>query len=831
MAKRENVRDRKKFLKKSYRSLGTYLKQWYEGNVKEGAVCLAIARKAPRLMEWYEKKKGIVRSSTIITENAIPFVDWSKVESCIETDEAIYNGTTFATVYSAVSSVVDGGASRVQCNPLVVTEDAMQYASIKSIVPSSALRIESANIPFFIDTITSRFLELGKPYDVEYPIIYIDLGKSISQTDLMTIARELAEKEGLEEWQQGGADVAIYGTETYSRERKKRFSNVTFLADYLFEEESDREYSSAPDFCKLRFYADGSRLCVVPMSPYTINFRDIRKDSPLFEGELLDVWNQIYACAKVVESASEEYKMQWKKSLVTMANYLLSFNTFLLLRDSLMEVVRERGADGFRLYVMDLCYLLGKDLAAEVCGMLHFDMDYSDPKRTPLPFSTLPGYVPEAYKEGYYAQIGADIRGGLTDICDMVSGQFSSMHWQVELKSRKAMGTKSDRLHFGESYASMEERYRLLVDDSKSQMGEANLRSEISKNIDSRIDRGSVVPGYFMRATPSMEYWTRMFRSGENEDLFRDQTIRIMSHIYVNYCKATEENFIRRQELLIILTLLSKRDEAEGSTFFGYAIKTVKRENAYHVMSQYADSLWYMIDQMKAVGLLEEDRMGFVTAAPTMMERYGDGTPLSTNAEEQLDVTLRDVAAYAKRIDHDAAELSNLMNSLMYDQGEIAKGIERLRGELRSLITQEQPSLNPKDTVEEYTDSFASVIDFMPNVSVSKTADAADSDRENELEEIVESACRSVRDTGMRVEFERIFIIFTLWVWYKYGEKSNRLNEKALPHIHRVFRGEGRKFSDGVSQEEWFKDAGSFSNIKNQSESSVSSHLLEALEA
>ena len=60
----------------------------------------------------------------------------------------------------------------VKAYPLVLTSEALENGSIMEKLVSTH-KIEKRDVQFFVDAIISKFLTLGKSYDIEHPIFYI----------------------------------------------------------------------------------------------------------------------------------------------------------------------------------------------------------------------------------------------------------------------------------------------------------------------------------------------------------------------------------------------------------------------------------------------------------------------------------------------------------------------------------------------------------------------------------------------------------------------------------------------------------------------------------
>lgn len=226
-----------KFIKSGFRrdydKLNEMIFEWYYGLEGEGRLCLAISRKAPRLLEWCQQTFSHGNSPLhVVSELALPFVDMSNYDTCTVVDEAIYNGTTFSKVLS-IANCMGNSEYTIEAKPLVLTSDALENVSImQKLVPTR--KIEKRDTHFFIDAIISKFLTLGKSYDIEHPIFYIDLRDDIDEDKMKTILEKFTVIE-LEKRNLGKDETYYYVTKTYSREEKKDYYSYTYLTDYLYK--------------------------------------------------------------------------------------------------------------------------------------------------------------------------------------------------------------------------------------------------------------------------------------------------------------------------------------------------------------------------------------------------------------------------------------------------------------------------------------------------------------------------------------------------------------------------------------------------------------------
>ena len=353
---------------RDYDVLNRIIEDWYEGMINKEGLCLAISRKAPRLMEWCRQTYGALSKPLhVVSELALPFMDMSQYNSCVVVDEAIYHGTTFSKVLSIAHSI-SKEETDVMAYPLVMTSEALANNNILKTLTTTT-RIDKSDIHFFIDTIISKFLTLGKPYDIEYPIFYIDLSCEVNEDIMSHILNTMGSHEMIRH-NVGLEDVCHFSTKTYSREMKRDYTSYTYLTDYLYRKIPE---SLRPELSKLRFFSKGNRLCVVSMSPYRLNEANLVEHTEVLQGTLGEVWQYIYAVSQKLNTDidNEEFRYQKRKSLVVMMNYLLSFAQFKALESSLKDALADYTSGDFHISKLDLNYLLGERVGKEVTDKLN----------------------------------------------------------------------------------------------------------------------------------------------------------------------------------------------------------------------------------------------------------------------------------------------------------------------------------------------------------------------------------------------------------------------------------------------------------------------------
>ena len=668
-----------KEIKKDYNRLDSIISSWYEELCRQGGLCVAISRKAPRLLEWCANRFGHSDGMEVITEIALPFVDFSRRESCILTDEAIYNGTTFSKVYDLIKGIAP--MTMVKPKPLVVAENA--HFNINDEVNI----IKEDEICFFVDTIIKRFHEGIKPYDIEYPLIYLDLGHEIKDEEMIA-ALELFS--ALENTRTGNScDEVYYVTETYSRETGKAMKSYSYIFEYMFKDYLPNYLK--PDFAKLRMNVKGNILSIAVMSPYVLTDNDIENPEMIFSGAFSDIWRNI--CDAVINHNDEnkEYEYQRRKSLTILANYLLSYNNYLALKENIMMafVAKRSWIDEH-----DIAYLTGRELASAVKdALVSITAPIEVTRLYPLSSDIDKSYMPAAYKEEYIRKVGAaNLKA--QHFFEKISNQFSTMHWDIEVNSRKnSPDDYYSRLRFGESFSSLYERYKYNSNI---------LRFDIHRNIDSRVDAGSVVPN-FVRLENTPDYWLRLFRSGENEDLQIDQFNRVMLNLFRQYQKVSNDQTLPYLVVQLVLTLMAYMDKNSYSRFFGYKIGIDDSE---------AISSPFIIVDYKSIDILDKmarSRMfgtngknAFTLLNAESYSKYDTGNPLSAQQESDMAEAVEFVHNLcADYVAWDVIKALYLFNLLKFDVSKFGHDVEALADDFRKDV-EAGISTNTQDHINRF---------------------------------------------------------------------------------------------------------------------------------
>lgn len=461
---------------------------------------VALSRKGPRLLESLFGEE-VYQQTKIITENALPFIFKSlrndTVYRFILFDDAIYFGSTMEGVYNTIVAL--SVYFEVQIN--VVAYVAIHSVEAKKI--DGLEIIPDVNVPagyghYFVKKVMSDIRSRKAPIEVDFPRFTIQLKAEADREKLFSILSNL------------------YPQQVYKVSHPECESVNVVLHPV-----------QGSFFNKLRIYINGKYLYVVPMTPRVItNSNDsIRQRFQFAQKGLGAFWNQLIAnYSSELQLEDDVIRRPLVKSLVTLANYIYSCNTFLQEYDNIVSGI----GDGFGiennivLNTVEQSLLLGDIKSSlELRGILETCMQ----SRTPFieyginlfKFSDKPVYESYNYptldeKELLRNRDHAMVSNS-QNITQALSAIFFNQNILIERWSRNSIFTTISRLNFGYTFLSLEKE----IKDYRGKFGrEETDELTLHAWVDERIEKGCIVPQYVCDV--SNHIWTRVFRPGENED-------------------------------------------------------------------------------------------------------------------------------------------------------------------------------------------------------------------------------------------------------------------------------------------------------------------------
>ncbi|MCD7851182.1 MAG: hypothetical protein LUH63_16540 [Parabacteroides sp.] len=506
-------------------------------------------------------------------------------------DEAIYHGTTFERIYSLLLTgfYLSGGnrdRSNIESIPAVISAEPQGFEEFIKIKDEHSFKISEKEIPFYIDSLITGFQALGKPYDIEFPLFYIETG--LSQEENISLAVGMA---GALKKHFGDNKVLSYTVDHWNRELQesennpgwaKHIQNVSIVLDNLL---STDKGIVKPEFWKIRIFVKEGRICVASFAPHIIPGDYVSGDSSLFEGsaELKELWSEIYSKINFFheeadidyqqfvtrnvaqedndasdgrgvdyywEQQKQEYQYHCKKTLIVSANYLLSFSYLTKVSTILRETLKNADVAScdFITDLSDLQYLFGNKLALVLKEKLD-SLIFSSIKLQENIMSEVNQYelIPASYKD-HFEKENVSLFLKCHSVSQLISCNFSNQHRLIELESRNRYALY-DRLRFGESFSSLYRKFILFTTDEQ-------ILLRLHQGLDQRIDDGSIVPNYVCNLSLESSPFFRMFRSGENEDKQRDQLMRLVYHVVWRLTTFRDVSRVSESLLLFVFHLV-----------------------------------------------------------------------------------------------------------------------------------------------------------------------------------------------------------------------------------------------------------------------------------
>lgn len=511
--------------------LGTRLAQTFWGRLKDwseelqkspGATIVAISRKGPRLVELMVREGFLSESvlSHVIAEQALPFLTQNENAGFVVIDDAMTFGTTLSHVFELTKQAnirCGGDGSKLMGIPFAVGQEASKKH--RELVTKYFLDLKPEQIAPFVYNEMLAFRLLGKPYDIEHPMLTWT-GDFTDSYELETALGQISKS----------LDGQIFNIDTFV---PTATGNVP-IRRWTILLPNDSRYNSYPraGFRKLRIYLnpEKGRLLVAAMCPLSLSKADMDSFGEILPEPLNHLWSE--AVGKIDTQATEDMTVAGSYSLAMWANFLFSV---VLLRD-----VKPAFLEAFENTMLqpqmlgprreDLQYLIGTDLCFRAeSGIAHFlecaDVD-SIPASYPLydhAGEIVEEKVPPRYVENYTNKRSSLIDKAL-EVNDVLQAIFYAQHSEIELISRddnKNNSNDNKRLEFGITYGKL----RQTVLDKFPYAAEI----DIHECLDKLIDNGAVVPRYLnMASADKSVIWVRTFRVGESTVMRMAHTICLL---------------------------------------------------------------------------------------------------------------------------------------------------------------------------------------------------------------------------------------------------------------------------------------------------------------
>lgn len=508
---------------KDYSDFEESLKQLHENLLRDyvyddNSIVIALSRKGPKVLELAFTDEELAELN-IVTEFAIPFF-LKTLQTGVEyhiyiVDDAVYFGSTLKNLIAEIWAYKE----RYQLNLKIRTYVALQdkdALKFNDVVIKGMTGYRSGYGHYFVRQLMSRSRGLHRCMEVEFPIVTYELTE---EPDLQRIASKLSK------------DFKTVYISEYTEEKV-----ITVL-----------QPADGCQFCKIRLYGEGKKLHIAFMAP-----RNIKGGIESLQ-HLMDAFGQGYRELWVMMmhhlygdvnqwATSVGLHRNWERSMVVIANYIYSYHLFIGLRRSLEYLLGNIGYafNTFYLQKKSIYRLTGvHNIEDELRRLLAYDMRVIDEHRPDvrvfMPVMSSQFYEeedsPTTEERNSLAEHNLHMVRNSMNLQQALSAIVFNQNLFVERWTRNGNDGCRRHLWFGythEALGALVERYARF--DSSGQQ-----EVDIHQWLDGRIDMGCVVPQYIRDRKSNL--WVRVFRPGENEDVFLSHLARFVIHIFTQIDK------------------------------------------------------------------------------------------------------------------------------------------------------------------------------------------------------------------------------------------------------------------------------------------------------
>ncbi len=508
----------------------------------------------------------------VVSEHALPFI--SRLDRNTGTvyylmDDALYYGSSAKGVAKEVYAFENIYGIRGHSVNKICFLSAIDTGELRPNFECYIGKIDTKNVKevgfgrgyshFFSKRLSKDIRSLENTFEIEFPIVSYALDKHISKEDWKKAAETIFPNTKMD-------DVYIVDhVENYS-------INILFDCTYgcsfnklrLFPSNSKKNYNR-PD-----------RVKVVCMSPLPI-----RDDDYLLE-HLFDnanegyrtLWKEIFDRCHITTSDTNPDNImdyltiaRWRcnKSLVVMANYLISFSTFVQQCGSLEKLFAKaelkaefRGIDAEK----DLYYLLG-DMdfcrkVAETLGTFYTNKtecgDVSVNKDLHADYTVFENSKDMDESIATLIRIQDDYMMEKSQNMEEALGALfynQDVFYEKQVLASNPITQDFNRLRMGYTFESL----RKTIDDASRggyfKLEQDKLNVSLHRWVDQRIDEASIVPQYVL--DEKSKHWLRVFRHGENEEPLLGHLARFVLLVYLEWNEHVKLGWIKKSDFQNLL--------------------------------------------------------------------------------------------------------------------------------------------------------------------------------------------------------------------------------------------------------------------------------------
>ena len=648
----------------------------------ETDIVIALSRKGPRMLE-YLKRYNSLKEFSFTTEHALPFIfeqisnNRDKKYRIFIVDDAIYFGSTIQNLYNEIKAYID--AYKLDNVKIYAVVTAIKASDSKTLNIDDALLLNyEGKEPlragyghYFVKCLMNDFSKLDNTLEVEFPTIEYDLPSNIDEQIV---------------------DEAI----------KKQYPDA-FRSEQNGESRAKwciiLENGKTSAFNKVRIFISANKLRFVFMNPHYFNNNEetlaglmVRQGSPFRE-----MWNEIQLHFKNVEldirkEFNNEIRRNRLRTQVILANYILSFNNFLVERDKINAIVGSLGIDenSYSIKENNLTYLIGNvSLVANTIGRLKVAADSNlslDPLLSVKEMTVSNDYVLESNslpKDELEVLLNHNLVmiSKSQDTEESLSAMFNNLTILIEKWTRGTIYDDNYRLRFGytmKNLTAFVHRYGAFKIEEPEKF-----QTELHSWIDNRIDNGCIVPQYIVDSASST--WMRVFRPGENEDLLLSHLARLVLCVWNQaneILQVQKVNTYTYQSLLSVVIDTFRECLEKEESYLQFRIDG-------KLLPCIGDKYRNIVDYMKDMYILTEEN-DFLECSPRLQNKeFKTCTTLSRELEENIRKKIKSLLSPKLVLDNPFGDFSGDINYELKELLPISKievNIQKLKDDVHDLI-------------------------------------------------------------------------------------------------------------------------------------------------
>jgi hypothetical protein len=467
---------------------------------------IAISRKAPRILEL-GVREGLIPESVlhrVTTERGLHAMLSESIQNPVKVcDDIVIMGSTFRRVGEIAGELC--GSDRVTGLPFArsISADSENLSIVKETAP---VALSDDVCSSFVLSEVAAFGALDKPYDVEHPILRLDLVPHASPEIIASDLKAWSQKNG----------YAFYETPRQLLDPDGQV--VTHSAwTILLSSPSNSKFHRIH---KIRCYMDpvSARLSFVPIATRAATLDEFEASVRRLPSSLVECWNLV--TFGTGDSESNLALTNRGRSAVAWAGYLLDLDglgsVLSRVRLTLLERKLLAAPQSFYFDIFDIQLLTGIGSGEQIKNRLETFVNSvrfsAEPSSSDAKGWQVRPVIPAEY-ETAYDQAVTDLLEGVVDVTEALEAIFKAQHVAIELESRANDPRNPRRLEFGVPLSYLVERVEAALGPGEE--------LELHRALDSLIDSGVIVPRYLPQSIDGVEVWCRTFRVGEALSMVR----------------------------------------------------------------------------------------------------------------------------------------------------------------------------------------------------------------------------------------------------------------------------------------------------------------------